>query len=166
VLDLAGERIDMVYYYDDLATMDSLLMSADMWRRTIKPRQEQLTQTALDCGKPIMYHCDGAIFPLIPDLVDMGVSLLNPIQTDARGMDPRVLKESFGRQLSFHGGVNITQLLPKGTTEEVKAEVRRLADILGEEGGYVLAPSHHIQADSRVENVLAMYEVSLRYRGS
>ena len=164
VLALAGERIDMVYYYDDLATMDSLLMSPDMWRRTIKPRQERLMQAALDGGKPIMYHCDGAISPLLPELLDMGVSLLNPIQTDAADMDPQALKDRFGKRLAFHGGVNITQLLPKGTPEEVRAEVRRLVEILGKDGGYILAPSHHLQADTPVENALAMYEVELRRR--
>jgi uroporphyrinogen decarboxylase len=94
----------------------------------------------------------------------MGVTLLNPIQTNAKDMEPLALKESFGQRLSFHGGVDITQLLPKGTADEVGAEVRRLVHVLGAEGGYVLAPSHHIQADTPVENVLALYEPALRYR--
>ncbi len=164
VLDLAGDRIDMVYYYDDVATMDSLLMSEAMWRQHIKPRQQRLLQVAHEYGKPVMYHCDGSIFRLIPELLDMGVTLLNPIQTDARDMDPIVLKESFGQRLSFHGGVNITHLLPTGTTGEVQAEVSRLVSVMGAGGGYILAPSHHIQADTPVENVLAMYEPGLRYR--
>jgi uroporphyrinogen decarboxylase len=111
-----------------------------------------------------MYHCDGAISRLIPELVEMGISLLNPIQTNAKDMDPEVLKHSFGEHLSFHGGVDISNLLPKGSEEEVEAEVRRLVQVLGEGGGYILAPAHHIQADSRVENVLSMYQVDLRYR--
>jgi len=166
VLSLAGERIDMVYYYDDLATMDSLLMSEQMWRKNIKPRQEQLLQVARDRGNPIMYHCDGSISRLIPELIEMGISLLNPIQTNAKDMDPEVLKRSFGERLSFHGGVDISNLLPKGSKEEVEAEVRRLVQVLGEGGGYILAPAHHIQADSRVENILSMYQVDLRYRSS
>jgi uroporphyrinogen decarboxylase len=162
VLNLAGERIDMVYYYDDLASKDSLLISEQMWRKTIKPRQEQLLQVAHDHGKPIMYHCDGSIFRLIPELMDMGISLLNPIQMDAKDMDPGVLKRSFGERLSFHGGVDISDLLPNGNRGEIEAEVRRLVHVLGEGGGYILAPTHHMQADAPVENILAMYEVDLR----
>jgi uroporphyrinogen decarboxylase len=112
-----------------------------------------------------MYHCDGSIYRLIPELLDMGVTLLNPIQTNARDMEPLALKQSFGQRLSFHGGVDITRLLTKGTAEEVRAEIRRLVGVLGAGGGYILAPSHHIQADTPVENVLALYEPSLRYRG-
>jgi uroporphyrinogen decarboxylase len=165
VLDLAGSRIDMVYYYDDVATMDSLLMSEAMWRQHIKPRQRELLQVAEAYGKPVMYHCDGSIFRLIPELLDMGITLLNPIQTEAKDMDPLRLKESFGQRLSFHGGVDIVRLLPRGTAEEVRSQVRRLVDVLGENGGYILAPSHHIQADTPVENVLALYEPALRHRG-
>jgi uroporphyrinogen decarboxylase len=164
VLDLAGERIDMVYYYDDVATMDSLLMSEAMWRQHIKPRHKQLLEVAQQYGKPVMYHCDGSIRRLIPELLDLGVTLLNPVQTNARDMEPSGLKESFGQRLSFHGGVDITELLPKGSPDEVREQVRQLVDVLGAEGGYVLAPSHHIQADTPVENVLAMYETALRYR--
>jgi uroporphyrinogen decarboxylase len=155
----------MVYYYDDVATMDSLLMSEAMWRQHIKPRQRELLQVAEAYGKPVMYHCDGSIFRLIPELLDMGITLLNPIQTEAKDMDPLRLKESFGQRLSFHGGVDIVRLLPRGTAEEVRSQVRRLVDVLGENGGYILAPSHHIQADTPVENVLALYEPALRHRG-
>jgi len=164
VLRLAGERIDMVYYYDDLATMDGLLISKDMWHQIIKPRQERLLQTAHNYDKPVMYHCDGSIFSLIPELIDMGISLLNPIQTNAKDMGPKVLKRFFGAKLSFHGGVDIVNLLPRGSPDEIEAEICRLVHTLGEEGGYILAPTHHVQADTPVENILAMYRINLRYR--
>ena len=111
-----------------------------------------------------MYHSDGAVFDLIPDLLDMGVSLLNPIQPDAKGMEPELLKDSFGEQLAFHGGVDIARLLPSGEPAQVQAKVRHLVQTLGEGGGYILAGSHHIQANTPVENILAMYDVGLRYR--
>ncbi len=111
-----------------------------------------------------MYHCDGAVDPLIPELIELGVDVLNPIQPDARGMDPRALKHEFGDRLAFHGGIDIVRTLPSGTPEEVADEVRNRVDALGEGGGYVLCSSHHIQPDTPIENVLAMYDVTLRYR--
>lgn len=164
VLELASDRLDMVYFYDDVATQESLLVSKRMWSKIIRPRHERLIEVAKSYQKPVMYHCDGAIYPLIPALIDMGIDLLNPIQADAAGMDPESLKDEFGGQLSFHGGIDIIETLPKGTPEEVRAEVRDRLRVLGKDGGYILASSHHIQSDTPLENVLAMYELALRSR--
>jgi uroporphyrinogen decarboxylase len=111
-----------------------------------------------------MYHCDGAVYPLIPDLIDLGVDVLNPIQPGARGMDPRRLKDEFGDRLAFHGGIDIAGVLPGGTPAEVAAEVRARVDVLGRGGGYILCGSHHVQPGTPVENVLAMLDPALRYR--
>lgn len=162
-IELGGDRIDMVYFYDDVATQESLLVSRRMWSRYIRPRHERLIEAARSYGKPVMYHCDGAIYPLIPDLIDMGVEVLNPIQVSASGMDPAQLKAEFGDRLSFHGGIDIIETLPRGTPDDVRAEVRARVRVLGERGGYILASSHHIQPDTPLENVLAMYELELRY---
>ncbi len=164
VLDLAGDRLDMVYFYDDVATQVGLMISRDMWQKYIRPRHARLIEVAKEYGKPVMYHCDGAIYPLIPELIDLGVDVLNPIQADARDMDPRRLKEEFGDRLSFHGGIDIIETLPRGTTEDVANEVRERVQVLGEGGGYILASSHHIQADTPLENVFAMYDPALRVR--
>jgi uroporphyrinogen decarboxylase len=158
----AGGRLDMVYYYDDLASMENLLMSPAAYRRVIKPRQEKLLSAAKAHGLPVMYHCDGSIFKLIPDLMEMGVTLLNPIQVNAKDMSAANLKQAFGEKLSFHGGVDIVNLLPKGTEDEVRAGIRSLVQTLGQGGGYILAPSHHLQGDTPLANVLAMYETDLR----
>lgn len=158
----ANGRLDMVYYYDDLASMENLLMSPASYRRVIKPRQEKLLSAAKAHGLPVMYHCDGSIFKLIPDLLEMGVTLLNPIQVNAKDMSAANLKQAFGDRLNFHGGVDIVNLLPKGSVEEVRAGIRSLVQTLGQGGGYILAPSHHLQADTPLENVLAMYETGLR----
>jgi uroporphyrinogen decarboxylase len=88
--------------------------------------------------------------------------VLNPIQADAAGMDPQNLKNEFGDRLNFHGGIDIIKTLPTGTVQDVKDEVRSRIQILGKNGGYVLASSHHIQSDTPIENVLAMYDVNLR----
>jgi uroporphyrinogen decarboxylase len=164
VLDLVGDRLDLVYLYDDVAAQNSLLISPQTWRGEIRPHHARLVELAHGRGVPVMYHCDGAVVPLIPELIELGVDVLNPIQPDARGMDPRALKDAFGDRLAFHGGVDIVTTLPRGTPDEVADEVRHLVDVLGENGGYVLCSSHHVQPDTPVENVLAMYEPSLRYR--
>lgn len=162
VLELAGDRLDMVYFYDDVATQNSLMVSPETWREQVRPHHARLTELAHSYGVPVMYHCDGAVYPLIAELIELGVDVLNPIQPDAKGMDARRLKDEFGDRLSFHGGVDILRILPQGTVEEVRAEVTRLVDTLGKGGGYVLCSSHHLQPDTPVENVLAMYDVELR----
>jgi uroporphyrinogen decarboxylase len=161
-LEQAAGQVDMIYVYDDVATSQSLLISPEIWRRHIRPRHERIIAVGKRFGTKFMYHTDGAVGPLIPEFIDMGVDLLNPVQTDASGMDPRWLKETFGDRLSFHGGVSIVRTLPKGTPQSIRAEVRRLVNLLGKGGGYILASSHHIQADTPVQNILAMYEVELR----
>jgi uroporphyrinogen decarboxylase len=164
VLDLIGDRLDMVYFYDDVATQNSLMISPDMWRSYVRPHHARLVDLAHARGLKVMYHCDGAIYPLIPALIDLGIDLLNPIQPDAKNMDGRKLKREFGDRLAFHGGIDINHTLPQGTPDEVRAEVRDRVQNLGQGGGYVMASSHHIQPDTPVENILAMYETELRYR--
>ncbi len=162
VLDLIGDRLDMLYFYDDVATQQSLMISARMWRKYVKPCHERIIAVARSRGVPVMYHCDGAIYPLVPELIEMGVDLLNPIQTDAAGMDPVRLKEEFGDRLSFHGGIDIIKTLPTGSPEDVREEVVERIRVLGRDGGYILASSHHIQSDTPIANVLAMYDPAIR----
>lgn len=162
VLDLVGDRLDMVYFYDDVATQTSLMISQEMWRDYIRPRHAQLVELAKKHNLAVMYHCDGAIYPLIPELIELGIDLLNPVQADAKGMEPPRLKAEFGDRLSFHGGLDIIKTLPRGTVEDVRREVRERVQVLGRQGGYILASSHHIQSDTPLANVLAMYELDLR----
>ncbi|MBF0277724.1 MAG: hypothetical protein HQM13_08040 [SAR324 cluster bacterium] len=162
ILDLAGEQIDMVFFYDDVASTENMMMSKKMWEILIKPHHQKIIDVARKFDKPVMYHACGAMYPLIPDLIEMGVDVLNPIQVNAAGMDPRVLKREFGEKICFHGGINIVETLPKGTTEEVQAEVLDRIKVLGENGGYIMSSSHHIQSDTPLENVLAMYDMELR----
>jgi uroporphyrinogen decarboxylase len=161
-LDLAGERIDMVYFYDDVGAQENLLISKGMWRRYIRPCHARIIEVAHAFGKPVMYHCDGAIYPLMNELIDLGVDVLNPIQPSAKDMAPGRLKAEFGERLCFHGGIDIQNTLPRGTQDEVRGEVRERVRDLGENGGYILCSSHHIQSDTPLENVLAMYDTGLR----
>jgi len=157
VMETAGDKIDMVYSYDDLAGQQNLLMSPEMWKSIVRPRQKKLFDVAKSFNKPIMYHCCGNISRLIDDLIDIGVDVLNPIQPLALEMDFEELKKTFGLRLTFHGGIDIQELLPHGTAEQVSEEVERAKRILGENGGYILSPAHHIQADTPIENILALY---------
>jgi uroporphyrinogen decarboxylase len=156
VLELAGDRIDMVYYYDDLATQIGLLMSPAMYARHVQPFHRRLIDVAHRHGKPVMVHSCGAVARLIPALIDMGVAILNPVQPLARGMDPETLAREFRGRIVFHGGIDAQRLLPQASAEEVRRQARRVAELLGP--GYIRAGSHHIQADTPVGNILAMYE--------
>lgn len=164
VLAMAGKDIDVVYFYDDVGAQNGLLISKNMWRGLIKPFHQRIIETTKQFGKLVMYHSDGAIRSLIPELIEMGVDILDPLQPTARDMVPEQLKAEFGDQLSFHGGVDIVGTLPFGTPEEVKNEVRKRVQTMSENGGYILSSSHHIQSDTPVGNVLAMYQTDLRYR--
>jgi uroporphyrinogen decarboxylase len=162
VLDLAGDKLDTVYTYDDVATQNSLLISPKSWRELVKPRHQKILDLIHSYGKTAMYHCDGAVAPLIPELIEMGVDVLNPVQPDSKGMEPETLKTQYGDQITFHGGVDIIKTLPRGTVEQVQKEVRARVRVLGEGGGYIMCSSHHIQPDTSLENVLAMYDPALR----
>ena len=107
-----------------------------------------------------MYHSCGAVMQAIPDLITMGIDILDVLQFSARNMDPETLKQQYGDQLSFHGGVDIQQVLPRCTVEEVRENVGNLIQILGAGGGYILSPTHNIQTDIPPENIVAIYETA------
>jgi uroporphyrinogen decarboxylase len=161
-LDAAGPEIDMLYFYDDVATQQSLMLSPEMWRREIRPRHARLIELAKSRGKQVMYHSDGAIAPLLAELVDMGVDAITPVQTDVPGMEPAGLKRRFGDRLAFHGGIDIVSTLSRGTPDDVRREREESKRVLGESGGWIMASCHHIQADTPLENVSALYELSAR----
>lgn len=162
VLEKAGERIDMIYYYDDVATQTSLLVSKKVWRNAIRPRHQRIVDLAKKYDKHVMYHCDGAISFLLPELLELGIDVINPVQVDASGMEPTELKQKYGKQLSFHGGIDIINTLRTGSPKDVINEVEDRVRVLGVDGGYIMASSHHIQPDTPIENILAMYDLSSR----
>jgi uroporphyrinogen decarboxylase len=137
-----------------------MLISPAMWRRVFKPRIRGMFE-AFKGAKPdvkLAWHSCGSIVPIIPDFIEVGLDILNPIQPRARGMEPRFLKREYGRDLCFFGGLDIQELLPRGTPAQVRDEVRRLVEILGADGGYILAPAHNVQDDTPTENILAVFE--------
>ncbi len=156
MLTAAEGRIDVVRAADDLGTQIGLFFSPAMFRTFIKPRLEKLVDMTHSHGVKFMFHSCGAVRPLIEDLIEIGVDILDPLQAVAKGMEPRSLKDEFGDRICLHGGICTQHLLPRGTPEEVRRETRRRVEILGVGGGYILAPCHVVQTDVPTENILAM----------
>lgn len=165
VLRAADGRIDIVCVQDDLGTQDSLLISKEMYRRFFKPHHEKLFAVAHRHNARTMLHSCGSVFAYIPDFLDIGVEVLDPIQTTASNMDPRRLKREYGKDLCFHGGLDTQGTLRCGTPDDVKREMDYLVNTLGNGGGYILAPSHYIQSDTPMENILALFDRIREYRG-
>jgi uroporphyrinogen decarboxylase len=150
--------LDWLWAGDDVASQRSLLMSPDAWRRQIKPHLARVFEVGKRHGLWVAYHCCGALRPIVPDLIEIGLDVLNPVQCNCPGMDPLELKLQFGRELSFMGGVDTQGVLPNGTVDEVRRATRRLIDgMTAGGGGYVLAASHTVPPETPVENIFAMY---------
>jgi len=163
-LQEAGEFLDVVFVGDDLATAESVIMSPKTYRDIIKPYHKEYFKNLKKLAPQarLLYHSCGSIFSFIPDLIEVGVDILNPVQVSAQNMDTKVLKEKFGGELSFWGAIDTTRVLPRGTKKEVKEEVRKRIDDLGPEG-YILTSVHDIQPDVPPENVITMFEEARNY---
>ena len=159
-IEASDGQIDIIGSGGDLGSQRGMLLSPELWRKHIKPYSEQLIRPFKDMGLKTFYHSCGSIVPVIEDFIEMGLDILDPIQPKAEGMNPEALKSRFGDRLAFHGGVDEQELLPRGTADEVRNEVHRLIDILGQQGGYIICAAHAIQPDTPMENILAMYEAA------
>ena len=149
--------IDAFYFGDDLGSQSQgLIMGPDLWRRFLKPRLARLFSRVKAGGKFVYLHSDGQVDAIFEDLIEIGLDVYNPLQPEIR--DVGAIKRQFGDHLSFYGGIGIQDLLPHGTPEQVRAEVRRLIEEIDAGGGYILGPSHAIMADAPVENLVALIE--------
>jgi len=157
--------IDLVRSSDDWGSQAGLLISPQMAERFFLPTVRRYFDLARRHGALAYQHSCGAVFELIPSLIDAGLSVLNPIQTSADGMDPARLKAEFGRDLCFHGGIDTQQTLVTGSPDDVRAEVRSRIDTLGP-NGYILAASHVMQPDIPPANIVAMFEEARAYGAS
>lgn len=145
----------------DYGAQNSLLISLPMFRQYFKELYVNFyREIKKNYDVEIFFHSCGCIVDLIPELIEVGVTILDPIQTSARGMDIGVLKNRFGKDLVFHGAIDVQQVLPKLAPEQLAEEVRRTISILGKGGGYILAPTHNIQYDTSLENIITMYETA------
>lgn len=157
-LTACGNLIDIVFIADDLGGQQGLLISHANYRDLLQPYHRQLTDVVhqLAPHAKIMFHSDGSVFDLLPELIDTGVQILEAVQVDAAKMDPVTLKDTFGDRLCFHGAISVQQLLPHASPDTVESECHRLVNIFGAGGGYIAAPTHAIQIGTPPENVLAM----------
>lgn len=160
-----GKYVQVMVITDDMGTQESLLISPQMFRVFIKPRLQAWIETIKsETDAKVLMHCDGAIVPILPDLIEVGVDIINPIQTVVKGFeDTRRLKEQFGDKVVFHGGIDVQQVLPRGTPESIEREVMQRIYDLGRDGGYILAPCHNISFDVPPANVLALFDAAQRY---
>jgi uroporphyrinogen decarboxylase len=163
MLNAAGGRIDILRQADDLGTQRSLFFSPEHFRTFIKPRIARFVDLAHSHGAKFMFHSCGAIIPLIDDLIEIGVDILDPLQALADGMEPEILKARYGQRICLHGGIDTQYLLPRGSPAEVRHEVQHRLGILGAGGGFILAPCHVLQLDVPTENIMAMVETGLAY---
>ena len=148
--------VDMIWVGDDIGAQDAMLISPKMWRRFFKPRMANFIAElkAINPDVKVAYHSDGVINPIIPDLIEIGLDVLNPIQPAS--MDPAQLKREFGDRLCFWGSIDEQHTLPFGTPEDVRAEVQTRLRHWGKNGGLIIGPTHHVQFDTPMENFWAM----------
>jgi uroporphyrinogen decarboxylase len=162
-IELAGQAcrrfpLDWLWTGDDVAGQDALMMSPSMWREQIKPQLQRVFNVGKAANLWLAHHCCGSLRPIIPDLIEMGLNVLNPIQCNCPGMDPLELKREFGHHLAFMGGVDTVDLLPTGTVEQVRRSTARLLEgMTADGGGYILAASHTIPPETPDENIFALF---------
>ncbi len=148
--------VDMVWLGDDVGAQNGMLISPAHWRKFFKPRMAQLISEikAINPNLKVAYHSDGAIWPIVPELIEIGIDVLNPVQPAC--MDPALVKEKFGDRLCFWGSIDEQHTLPFGNPVQVREEVLRRMDTIGNNGGLILGPTHHVQLDTPMQNFWAM----------
>ena len=153
---MLGCDIDGVKFGDDWGQQGGLIFGARLWRRFIKPRLARMYGMVKRAGKAVLLHSCGRVQELFPELIELGLDVFNPFQPEV--MDPYKIKECFGRDLSFLGGMSVQRLLPFGTPQAVRDETRRLMERIGRDGGFIIAPSHDMPGDIPLENMVTFIE--------
>jgi uroporphyrinogen decarboxylase len=161
--DEARDDFDIFYVADDFCTSSGPLVSPAMFREIIKPYLHRMARIVHARGKKMLLHTCGSVRALLPDIIDAGVDILEPIQTSAAGMEVEGLKRDFGDRLTFYGSIDLINVLSRGTPADVRNEVMKNFRVLGRGGGFIVGPGHtYIQPDTPLENILAMYETAYR----
>ena len=163
IFERARDRMQIFFMGDDYGGQQGLLYSPKMWRRFVKPRLRQIYGQAKHYGYSVMHHSCGSIAGLLDDLIEIGLDGIHPIQVTAKGMEPRVLKRDFGRQLYFAGSIDAMRTLISGTHAEIEAQVRDRIEVLGQGGGFLFGPSQGFLPEIPVGNIALMYEAGYRY---
>jgi uroporphyrinogen decarboxylase len=163
MLSAGKGEIDLAFTADDIGSQRGPLLSREMWEDNLKPYHVRLNEAIHEHGAKVIYHSDGAVMWALEGLIDMGVDVLQALQFNAAGMDPAALKRQTGDRLCYEGGVSVQETLPFGTVEDVRQEVEELISVLGNIGGYILGPSHAIQAGTPPENIVAMFDTAASF---
>ena len=161
-INLAKQGVDALWFGEDLGSQTSTLMSPAMWRETFKPRYVRMFDRIRKLNPDIilMMHSDGAVAPLLDDFIEMGIQVYNPVQPNVAGSDPKLLKAQYGNSISFFGGIDQQGLLPGGDVDAIRKEIKYRCEVLGANGGYLLAPAHILQADVSPETIQVMIEAA------
>ncbi len=162
-LEVAGENIDFIWLGEDLGTQRGPLLSLEMYRRHIRPRHARYVDLATEFGKPVMIHTCGSSSWAYDDFIDMGVAAVDTLQPEAKDMEPAFLKSRYGEHLAFHGCISTAGPVAYGTVDEVISVCQQTLETMMPGGGYCFAPTHQLQDNSPVENVVAMYDAVLRF---
>jgi uroporphyrinogen decarboxylase len=156
-------RMDIVCTGDDIGTQRGMLISPEIWKEYIKPWHKRLNEYFHDNGLKVRYHSCGNIMPVIEELIDMGVDILNPLQFSAEGMlNPEELKKQYGDRLCFQGGIDVQHSLLEMSIDEIQKETRRIIGALGKGGGYIMEGTHNFQGDVPAEKIVAVYNEALK----
>jgi uroporphyrinogen decarboxylase len=163
-LAVIGDQVDVVTVADDLATQSGPMMSPAIYRKIIKPLQQEIFGFIKARTKAkLFYHCCGAASFFLEDFLEANIDILNPVQVSATNMDPEFLKKNYGNRVTFWGGVDTQQLLPYGSPQEVADGVKRLIDIMAPGGGFILAAVHNIRPEVPPENLVALFDTAWEY---
>ena len=161
-ITLAKHGVDALWFGEDLGSQTSTLMSPEIWRQTFKPRYCRMFEQIRKRYPNIIFimHSDGAVAPLLDDFIEMGVQVYNPVQPNVVGPDPKTLKTRYGDSIAFFGGIDQQELLPGGNVDAIRKEIKYRCEVLGKNGGYLLAPAHILQADVKPETIQIMIEAA------
>jgi uroporphyrinogen decarboxylase len=159
----ASMGVDLIIFGDDVGTQKDMMMSVELWRKFIKPTTYSVIKAAKDINPDVLcyYHSDGVIYDIIPELIDIGVDILNPIQPEC--MDPKLIKELYGDKVTLFGTVGTQTTMPFGSQQEVKENVKSLIENVGQGGGFVIAPTHILEPEVPWENIVAFVEAVNEY---
>lgn len=151
-------QVTVTYVAEDMGSQEGLMFSKEHIREFLLPRMKRIIDLVHEAGAYVFFHSDGAIQEILPDMIELGIDVLNPLQWRCKNMEREMLAERFGKDVVLHGGVDNQQTLPFGSVDDVKQEVEDNIRILGSHGRYILAPCHNIQSVSPPENIVALYE--------
>jgi len=161
--ELIKRDVDAIFFGDDWGSQRALIFSPDFWRKEFKPGYAKMFRKIRDAGKHVWFHSCGCVTDVLPDMIDMGLNVLNPVPPQA--MDVEMLSRRFGGKLCFNGGLDVQGIMAEGTPEQVKDEVKRLIDLFGKfNGGYIINSSHTVMPETPLDNIIALYEAILTYR--